>query len=69
MALTEIKPYDNTGFRSFTGNPVYIFDNEQECIDKWNSLIDEEISYWKIKKNTILSEINKTIDGFSKEKR
>lgn len=69
LASTEIKPYDNTGFRSFTGNPVYIFDNEQECIDKWNELIDEEINYWSKRKNTILAEIDETIDTFSKEKR
>lgn len=65
LASTEIKPFDNTGFRSFTGNPVSIFDNEDECISHWNSLIDKEIEYWNKRKNTVLQEIDATIDDLS----
>ncbi len=38
-----ISPVDNTGFRSRQGNPVHVFDNEQDCIDSWNDQIDEHI--------------------------
>lgn len=69
LASKEIKPFDNTGFRFFSGNPVYIFDVEQECIDKWNKLIDEEIDYWNKRKATILSEIDNQINEFSKIKK
>ena len=67
LSSTEIKPFDNTGFRSFTGNPVYIFDNEDECNQQWNSLIQSEISYWKNKSTTILQEINNTIDDYQSQ--
>lgn len=57
----EIMPFDNTGFRSFTGNPVYVFDNEQECIDKWNTLLDEFIQYWNKERSIAVQKIDNTI--------
>lgn len=59
-----IMPYDNTGFRSFTGNPVYVFDDHQECIDKWNSLIDEHIQYWEKEKLVAVQHIEDRIVNF-----
>lgn len=44
---TIIGIFDNTGYRSFTGVPIAVFDNEQECIDFYNAQADtiiEEIS-------------------------
>lgn len=35
-----IQPYDVTGFRGRTGNPVSVFDNKEECISEWNSQLD-----------------------------
>ena len=32
-----ISPVDNTGFRSLQGNPLFVYDNEKECVDEWNS--------------------------------
>lgn len=31
-----ISPVDNTGYRSQQGNPLNTFDNEVDCINKWN---------------------------------
>lgn len=33
--------YDSTGFRSYQGNPLFIFDNERECKIEWNKQICE----------------------------
>lgn len=50
--------FDNTGYRSYAGIPINVFDNEQECkdfyVDQANiiaDLVDEKIKtteqYWK----------------------
>lgn len=36
-----IKPFDNTGYRSYTGVALNVFDNEQECIKFFHKQIDE----------------------------
>lgn len=69
LTSKEIKPFDNTGFRSFSGNPVYIFDDEQECIDQWNTLINDTIKYWTDRKAVVLTEIDDTIKRLTNEKR
>lgn len=56
--------FDNTGFRSYTGNPLYAFDDELECQLKWNELIDEQIDYWENRKKTALTTIENTITNF-----
>lgn len=38
-----ISPVDNTGYRWYPGNELYIYDNETECITKWNELINEHV--------------------------
>lgn len=40
---TIIPLFDNTGYRSNTGTPLNVFDNEQECIDCYNKQADEII--------------------------
>tara|TARA_B100002019_G_C21105643_1_gene515784 strand:+ start:203 stop:622 length:420 start_codon:yes stop_codon:yes gene_type:complete len=43
--LSKVIPlFDNTGYRSFTGNPLYVFKTHQECVDKWKELVDDIIS-------------------------
>lgn len=41
--------FDNTGFRSFTGNPISVFDNEAECKQWFNEqiqvIIDERTAH------------------------
>lgn len=34
---TVIPLFDNTGFRCITGDPVAVFDNEQECVEHYKS--------------------------------
>ena len=35
-----IKPYDNTGFRSYTGEPLNVFETEGECVAKYREQLD-----------------------------
>jgi hypothetical protein len=35
-----MSPVDNTGHRSFPGNELFVFDNENECVSVWNEQID-----------------------------
>ena len=32
-----ILPFDKTGWRGFTGEPVKVFDNVDECLIQWNA--------------------------------
>jgi len=65
----KISPVDNTGYRACQGNPLHVFDNEQECIDAWNKQLSDHIvlvnyeiataaSYWE-NERTKLSEMIK----------
>ncbi len=36
-----IVPFDNTGYRSFPGNPLHIFDNQKDCEQAWNDDVIE----------------------------
>lgn len=36
LASKCISPYDNTGYRAYTGTPLHIFINEKECIEFYN---------------------------------
>jgi hypothetical protein len=61
-----ISPVDNTGFRSRQGSPLYVFDNEAECIAAWNAQLDEHerrvdvriataADYWKEEKTKLVN--------------
>lgn len=38
-----IKLFDNTGYRSYPGNPVSVFNNEEECRLRWKELVDKTV--------------------------
>jgi len=35
-----ISPVDNTGYRSYCGNEIYIFDSEKGCKQHWNTQLN-----------------------------
>tara|TARA_R110000851_G_scaffold104432_1_gene222143 strand:- start:42 stop:461 length:420 start_codon:yes stop_codon:yes gene_type:complete len=35
-----ISPVDNTGYRGYCGNELYIFNNEKECNEHWNNQLN-----------------------------
>jgi hypothetical protein len=38
-----IAPFDNTGYRSYPGNPLFVFDNESDCNAKWQEQLNAHI--------------------------
>lgn len=53
--------YDNTGFRSYTGEPVKVFDNITECEAQWNSDLKSVQERWAERRKTALAEIDEQI--------
>lgn len=39
LSATVIPVYDNTGYRTYTGVPLRVFDNLDECINVYNDLL------------------------------
>ena len=42
-----ISPVDNTGYRSYCGNELFVFTTEEECNQEWNKQVGEYISRLK----------------------
>ncbi|MCP4526734.1 MAG: hypothetical protein GY833_12630 [Aestuariibacter sp.] len=41
LPTSRIVPiFDNTGFRGYTGTPLHVFDNKEECIKQWHRDLD-----------------------------
>jgi hypothetical protein len=43
ISSTAIKPFDNTGFRARTGEPVHVFLDKDECEEAWNEMLRSAI--------------------------
>jgi len=57
VSTTPIMLFDNTGYRSDTGIPVFVFDNEEECIAKYNQQADKIIAAIDLRMQCILSSL------------
>lgn len=64
-----ISAVDNTGFRSYHGNELFIFDNEQECIEEWNRQLSECQERISLKITTILEELQSEVNNLIRMKR
>lgn len=56
-----IAPFDNTGYRSYSGTPVKVFDNIEDCVKAYNEMIGvasneytTRIEYLESKKQDLL---------------
>ena len=58
--------FDNTGFRHRTGNPLHIFDTQNECEAKYVELLKTVMLRLEQYKQNIISECNSQIEGYSK---
>lgn len=58
------KIFDNTGYRSFRGNPVYIFDTFDECQDEWSKAVIAHLDRLKEHRESILKSIDSKINEF-----
>lgn len=63
-----ISPVDNTGYRMYCGNELFVFENESDCIKCWNDQlkshieliqhkIDNAKSYWEGQKEELESNL------------
>ena len=55
--------FDNTGFRSYTGEPVKCFDNKEECIDYYKKQAQEAIKGLSNHLKDFTEDINDKIQG------
>ena len=69
ISTQVISPVDNTGFRSFCGNELFIFDNEQECIEEWNKQLKDCQERINIKMSNILNDLRVEFNNLDKMKR
>jgi hypothetical protein len=69
-----IAPMDNTGFRSNPGNPLLVFEHEQECVESWNRQIKEHLvqvdkliegatAHWKTERFNMSAMMVEVTDG------
>lgn len=42
-----VPPFDNTGYRSYAGIGLYVFDNEQECVEMYNKQVQEVLEKYE----------------------
>lgn len=59
--------YDNTGFRSFTGVPLEIFDSEEECKNQYKKLIKLAIQFINKKKEEFVNSADIQIKNLESE--
>ena len=63
-----IAPFDNTGYRSYSGVMLNIFDDYEECADLFKLQIDDVIERLEHKKGFALITIQQSIDALAKLK-
>lgn len=52
-----LSPVDNTGYRSSIGNELFVFDNEQECVECYNSQVSAVIQMVVDRMKHVLSDL------------
>jgi hypothetical protein len=57
--------FDNTGFRSYTGEPLKVFDNEAECIAQWNDDLKVVEQKWAQRKAVVYKQIDEELNNIS----
>jgi hypothetical protein len=63
-----IPPFDNTGYRSYPGVMLNIFDNYEECADLFKVQIDDVIERLEHKKEFAVIALQQNIDAMIKLK-
>lgn len=59
-----IAPFDNTGYRSFAGTSLHVFENLDECVDFYNKQIDEGCEVYEMR----IKEIERQKDNLKEMK-
>jgi hypothetical protein len=59
--------YDNTGFRSYPGVPLEIFDSEKECVERYKILAQDAIEGLEIAKKSMIDIVDERINKLRAE--
>ncbi len=55
--------FDNTGYRAYTGVPLQVFRNQNDCIEAWEASVEHVIAELQDKKSTIIHDLQEQIDN------
>lgn len=66
---TVIPVYDNTGYRSYAGEPLRIFEDEKSCVETYNALADVIIDQLDTRIQSIVQELEKEREAVRKLKQ
>lgn len=58
-----IAPYDNTGYRSYAGVAVQVFNTYEEAVQQYNSMLDEVVETYKNRISEIQRHIDETLEN------
>ena len=62
----DIKIYDNTGYRSYSGNPISVFDNEVEAKEWFNTELSKVIENRIKQRDIMISDYDKVTEKYKK---
>lgn len=65
---SPVPPYDTTGYRSYAGTPINVFDNYEECVDFYNKQIDSVVDQYKTYISTIIDSLTKEMESIQELK-
>ena len=57
--------FDNTGYRTYPGVPLNVFNTESECVDHYNELVKAALKGLKKHRKNIVSQLDIRIDLMS----
>lgn len=64
----HIAPYDNTGYRSYKGIPLNVFDNYKECVDFYNTQVTAVVDQYKNYISCVVDNLTKEMEEINKLK-
>lgn len=64
-----VPPFDTTGYRSYTGIGINVFDSYDECVKFYNEQIDKIIEMYENKIETIVQSLEYELEEIKKLKK
>lgn len=65
---SPVPPYDTTGYRSYAGVSINVFDNYKECVDFYNYQIDNVVNLYKNRISTVVDNLTKEMESIQELK-
>lgn len=63
-----VPPYDTTGYRSYAGTPINVFDNYEECVEFYNQQVDNIVNQYKNYILTVVDSLTKEMESIQELK-